>query len=268
MASIASWIYDKPLRGNYTFSHDEVAQAFPNMSVGSIARALTREVSKGRIMSPLRGFYVIVQNEYVLRGAVPQSFYLDDMMHHLGRKYYVALLSAASYHGASHQVPLRFSVMIEPPAMRDKKGKKYLTHYFCKSHIPEAYVERRQTRTGYINVSCPELTAVDLLPYQAKTGSISRAATVLAELAEKLDFGRLRADFVKKVPVTSLQRLGYILDEVLEEGETAESVYSLLKCSGFVLQYVPLKAGKSSEGCERNAKWRIIVNEAIEIDEL
>ena len=188
MASIASWIYDKPLRGNYTFTHDEVAQAFPDMSAGSIARALTREVSKGRIMSPLRGFYVIVPDEYVLRGAVPQSFYLDDMMHHLGRKYYVALLSAASYHGASHQVPLRFSVMIEPPAMRDKKGKKYLTHYFCKSHIPEAYVERRQTRTGYINVSCPELTAVDLLTYQAKTGSISRAATVLAELVEKLDF--------------------------------------------------------------------------------
>ena len=240
MASIASWIYDKPLRGNYTFTHDEVAQAFPGMSAGSIARALTREVSKGRIMSPLRGFYVIVPDEYVLRGAVPQSFYLDDMMHHLGRKYYVALLSAASYHGASHQVPL----------------------------IPEAYVERRQTRTGYINVSCPELTAVDLLTYQAKTGSVSRAATVLAELAEKLDFGRLAADFVKEVPVTSLQRLGYILDEVLEEGEVAESVYSLLKCSGFVLQYAPLKAGKSSEGCERNAKWRIIVNETIEIDEL
>ena len=49
MASIASWIYDKPLRGNYTFTHDEVAQAFSGMSAGSIARALTREVSKGRI---------------------------------------------------------------------------------------------------------------------------------------------------------------------------------------------------------------------------
>lgn len=268
MASIASWIYDKPLRGNYTFTHDEVAKAFSGMSAGSIARALTREVSKGRVMSPLRGFYVIVPDEYVLRGAVPQSFYLDDMMHQLGRKYYVAMLSAASYHGASHQVPLRFSVMIEPPAMRDKKGKKYFTHFFCKSHIPEIYVERRQTRMGYINVSCPELTAVDLLTYQAKTGSVSRAATVLAELVEKLDFGSLGADFVKEVPVTSLQRLGYILDEELEEGEAAESVYGLLKCSSHVIQYVPLKAGKSSEGCERNAKWRVIVNETIEIDEL
>lgn len=268
MASIASWINDKSLRGNYTFTHDEVMQEFLDMSAGSIARALTREVSKGRIMSPLRGFYVIVPDEYVLRGAVPQSFYLDDMMRHLGRKYYVALSSAASYHGVSHQVPLRFSVMIEPPAMRDKKGEKYLTHYFCKSHIPEAYVERRQTRIGYINVSCPELTAVDLLTYQAKIGSFSRAAIVLAELADKLDFRRLSTDFVKEVPVTSLQRLGYILDEVLEEDETAESAYSLLKYSGFVLQYVPLKTGKRSDGCERNAKWRIIVNETIGIGEL
>lgn len=125
MASIASWIYDKSLRGNYTFTHDEVAQAFLDMNAGSIAWALTREVSKGRIMLPLRGFYVIVPDEYVLRRAVPQPFYLDDMTHHLGRKYYVALLSAASYYGASHQVQLRFSVTIDPPAIRDKKGEKY-----------------------------------------------------------------------------------------------------------------------------------------------
>ena len=117
-------------------------------------------------------------------------------------------------------------------------------------------------------MSCPELTAVDLLTYQAKTGNVSQTATVLAELSKKLDFGHLNADFVKEVPVTSLQRLGYILDEVLEKGETAESVFNLLKCSGFILQYVPLKVGKSSEGCERNSKWRIIVNETIKIDEL
>ena len=77
MASIASWIYDKPLRGNYTFTHDEVAQAFPDMSAGSIARALTRVVSKGRIMSPLRGFYVIVPDEYVFASS-PAAIQRDD----------------------------------------------------------------------------------------------------------------------------------------------------------------------------------------------
>ena len=268
MASIAGWIYDKPLRGNYTFTHKEVVETFKDISVATIARALTREVSKRRIMSPMRGFYVIVPDEYVIRGAVPQSFYLDDMMHYLGRKYYVALLSAASYHGASHQVPLRFSVMIEPPAMRDKKSEKYLTHYFCKSHITEAYVERRQTRTGYINISTPELTAVDLITHQAKSGSVTRAATVLAELVEKMDFGGLSADFVKEVPVSSLQRLGYILEDVLEEQEAADAVYDLLKRAGARLQTVALKAGKDAAGAGMNERWKIKVNETIEIDEL
>ena len=63
-------------------------------------------------MSPLRGFYVIITDEYALRGTVPQAVYLDQMMQHLERKYYVALLNAAEYHGAAHQAPMSFCVMI------------------------------------------------------------------------------------------------------------------------------------------------------------
>ncbi len=266
--SISEWIGEKPLRGKYTFTHQDVLDAFPGMAAGTISKALTREVSKGKIMSPLRGFYVIIPDEYVLRGAVPQPFYMDDMMRHLGRDYYVALLSAASYHGASHQVPLSFSVMIEPPTMRDKKEEKYHTLYFCKNHIPNEFVERRQTRTGYINISCPELTAVDLLTYQAKNGSITRAATVLAELTDKTDFSKFDTSFLNVVPISSMQRLGYILEDVLEEKTAADQIYRLLKSNEVHLQSVPLKSGKSVLGCERNKKWKIIVNEEIEIDEL
>jgi len=72
--------------------------------------------------------------------------------------------------------------------------------------------------------------------------------------------------------VSSLKRQLEQATANIEDGNNEKNlttwVYSLLKCSGFALQYVPLKAGKSSEGCERNAKWRIIVNETIEIDEL
>jgi predicted transcriptional regulator of viral defense system len=266
--SIADWISEKPPRGRYTFTHDEVVSAFPDMAAGTMARALTREVSKGRIISPLRGFYVIVPEEYRLRGTVPQSVYMDDMMRHLGRKYYVALLSAAQMHGAAHQAPMTYCVMIEPPTMRDKKGDRYQTQFFCKSHIQETYLEKRQTRTGYLWVSSPELTAVDLITYQAKVGSVTRAATVLAELVEKTDFGRLGPEFVETVPVSSLQRLGYILDEVLEEQESADAVYDLLKRAGVHLQAVALKAGKGVAGCEKNEKWKVMVNVEIEIDEL
>ena len=92
--SIADWIAAKPKRGRYTFSREEVAEAFIEMSAEVLSATLSREVRKGRIMIPVNGFYVIIPDEYALRGFAPQPFYLDDMMRHLERNYYVALLSA------------------------------------------------------------------------------------------------------------------------------------------------------------------------------
>ena len=268
MDSIADWIDAKPPRGKYTFTRDEVVAAFPRMKPEVISTTLSREVRKGRIMIPQQGFYVIIPEEYKLRGVVPQAFYIDDLMRYLGRRYYVALLSAGSYHGAAHQVPMTFCVMTEPPTMRDKKTDKFATRFFYRQEIPMEYVEQRQTRTGSINVSCPELTAIDLVTYQERAGSITRAATVLAELVEKLEFDRLETEFVKVAPVACFQRLGYILEDVLEEQESADSVYNLLKQADVRLQATALKAGKPADGCERNERWRILVNETIEIDEL
>ena len=268
MDSIADWIDAKPPRGKYTFTREEVVTAFPRMKPEVISTTLSREVKKGRIMIPQQGFYVIIPDEFALRGFAPQPFYLDDMMRHLGRRYYVALLSAGSYHGAAHQAPMTFCVMLEPPTMRGKKTQKYATRYFYRSAIPMEYVEQRQTRTGKINVSCPELTAIDLVTYQERSGSITRAATVLAELVEKTDFGRLGPEFVKVAPVACFQRLGYILEEVLEEQEAADAVYDLLKRAGVRLQKAALKAGKDTAGAEMNERWKIVVNEQIEIDEL
>lgn len=266
--TISDWISSKPLRGKYTFSRDELLSAFPDLKLETVSRNLSREVKKGRLMIPVQGFYVIIPDEYVLRGFAPQPFYLDDMMAHLKRCYYVALMSAGSYHGAGHQAPMTFCVMLEPPAMHDKKTEKYSTQYFYRSNIPMEYVERRQTRTGYINISCPELTAIDLIAYQARAGSVTRAATVLAELVEKTDFWRLGLEFVKVAPVACFQRLGYVLEEVLEEKDAADAVYDLLTKAEVRLQPAALKPGKTADGCEVNSRWKIIVNEEIEIDEL
>ena len=77
--SISVWIEEKTWCGQFTFSHDDLITAFPEMSAGAIARALTREVANGRIVSPVRGFYVVVPEEYRLRGTVHQSFYIDNL---------------------------------------------------------------------------------------------------------------------------------------------------------------------------------------------
>lgn len=266
--TIANWIKQKPMHGRYTFTHEDVVNAFPEMASGTRSRALTREVSKGRIMSPLRGFYVVIPDEYALRGAVPQEMYIDSMMQYLGRNYYIALLNAGVYHGASHQAPMSFCVMIEPPTMREKITEKYHTLYFCKKHIAAEYIEKRQNRTGYVNVSGPELTAVDLLTYQERIGGLNRAATVLAELVEKLDFDKLDEKFVEMVPVSSLQRLGYILEVVLEAQNAADALYRLIRKSGVSLQIIPLRTQKANENHEVNRRWKIIENTTIEIDEL
>ncbi len=268
VGTISDWISSKPQRGKYTFSRDELLASFPGIKPETISAKLSREVRKGKLMIPLNGFYVIIPDEYALRGFAPQPFYLDDMMRRLGRNYYVARMSAGSYHGAGHQAPMTFCVMLEPPAMHDKKTDKYSTQYFYRSHIPMEYVERRQTRTGYINISCPELTAIDMIAYQARSGSVTRAATVLAELAEKTDFGRLGPEFVKVAPVACFQRLGYVLEGVLDEKEAADAVYNMLKMAGVRLQPAALKPGKDVDGCEQDSRWKIIVNEEIEIDEL
>jgi len=266
--SIADWISTRPKRGRYTFSRKELVTEFPEMKPGVISTALSREVHKGRIMIPLQGFYVIIPDEYALRGFAPQPFYLDDLMRHLGRNYYVALLSAGAYHGSAHQAPMTFCVMLEPPTMRGKKTDKYATRFFYRSSIPMEYIERRQTRTGFLNVSCPELTAVDIVAFQKHTGSITRAATVLAELVENTNFGRFGIDFIKVAPVSCFQRLGYIMEDVLKEREQADSIYRLLNESGVRMQSVALKPGTETKGCSINRKWRIIVNETIEIDEI
>ena len=197
------------------------------MTPHAIDIAVQRAVTKGRIFSPCRSFYVVVPEEYRLWKAVPQEVYLDRMMQYLGRKYYVALLSAAERHGAAHQAPMGFQVMVEPPVLRDKERDGYALRYAERRQIPMDYVEHKKVPTGWLNVSSPELTAVDLIAYQDHIGGLTRAATVLEELAQKLDFSRLDASFLQVAPAPVFQRLGYLLDRVLEEESLADDLLGL-----------------------------------------
>ncbi len=266
--SVADWIEKQAPSGRYTFSKETVRKEFADMTPHAIDTAVQRAVTKGRIFSPCRGFYVIVPEEYRLWKAVPQEVYLDRMMQHLRRTYYVALLSAAERHGAAHQAPMEFQVMVEPPMMRDKERDGYAIRYAERRQIPMDYVERKEVPAGWLNVSSPELTAVDLIVYQDHVGGLTRAATVLEELALKLDFSRLDASFLQVAPAPVFQRLGYLLDRVLEEESLADDLLRLMKSGGLKMKAVPLQLGVLTEDAEVDRKWKVLVNQEIEIDEL
>lgn len=65
-----------------------------------------------------RGFYVVIPIQYQLQGIVPPNYYIDELMTHVGKPYYVGLLSAAAMYGAAHQRPMLTQVMTVEPRIK------------------------------------------------------------------------------------------------------------------------------------------------------
>jgi hypothetical protein len=93
--NIKDWIVELQKRGIITFSNEEVKEKFPESSARAIELALNKMISTHSIMPVWKGFYVIIPVQYATLGVVPPVQYIDFLMKHIKRKYYVALLNAA-----------------------------------------------------------------------------------------------------------------------------------------------------------------------------
>ena len=264
--SLSDWTDEKIIRGYYTFTIEDVKKNFPQYSDAYVRTSLYRLTIKKKIISPWKGFYVIMPIEFALKAIIPPVFYIDALMSFLNKKYYVSLLNAASFYGASHQRAQTFSVMIEAPKLRNtaKTGTSIL--FFSKKNIPEKYIREHKAQSGYVNVASPELTAIDLIENEKHIGGLNRVCTVLNELVDSIDFDKLNKDFFDLAPTPIYQRFGYILESVLKREDLADRFKSKFPLS-ITMRNVPFKIGKSTEDCEIDKKWKIIINQEIEIDE-
>jgi hypothetical protein len=68
--------------------------------------------------------------------------------------------------------------------------------------------------------------------------------------------------------VSAIQRLGFILDNILEENEQADILYRQLYNYGKKLNYVPLSTRLANKNVEKDSRWKIYINTEIEVDEL
>jgi predicted transcriptional regulator of viral defense system len=125
-----------------------------------------------------------------------------------------------------------------------------------------------KTENGTVQVASPELTAADLITYQKEVGGLDRVATVLSELAESLNFSKLNHEFFEYVPKSSIQRLGYLLEQPLEQNGLAHTLYEKTQKFNRKFQLIPLKYKYKTENCKINHKWKVVINKQIEIDEL
>ncbi len=247
-------------QGRYHFSTHEIAQIM-GASLTAARAALRRLKQKGLIATPYRGFHVIVAPEYRGIGCLPADQFIGQLMEHLGLPYYVALLSAARYHGAAHQQPQVFQVMVQKnrPSL-DCGGVRVA--FVARRNIEEIPTVSFNSPRGPVMVSNPAVTAFDLIGYSAHAGGLDNAATVLAELSESINPQELDSTAALS-PAPWAQRLGYLFS-LVGANEHADALSQHVARSSH--ESVLLDPSGSRSGAIRDARWKLLINVEVEPD--
>lgn len=266
--ALQKWIEDRAIHGYPTFSVEDVRATGMYSSEQILQNELSRLCSNKTIANVYRGYYVIFPVHYVLRGSVPATYYIDQLMSYLQKPYYVCMLSAAELLGAAHQRPQQFSVMTTLPKRRVVSTRNVTIDWFYRNRLPEEALISRNTETGTIRISNPLLTAADLVQYQQHVGGLSRVATILEELAEQIDVKKQFAPLASYVKKVVWQRLGYLLENIIDEKKLADALYEQLNSLPGFMNYLPLSTSAADNPLNRDNRWKININVEIETDDL
>ena len=124
MSDLRAWLLGLPARGQYTFTTVEARGQHPAVSAASTTAALARAATAGLIVTPVRGFHVVVPLEDRGVGAPSWRLFLDPLMEYLGLAYYVGLLAAAAHHGASSQAAKVVQVVVPHQRRQIEVGRR------------------------------------------------------------------------------------------------------------------------------------------------
>jgi len=263
---LLDWIEKQQSWGKYTFSLGQLRNDFPEISENALNQALARLSKKGRILSVYKGFYLIITPEYAKRGVRPPIQFIDELMNHAGKPYYVGLLSAAAFYGSAHHQPQEFFVVTNSKQTTTCE-KNLRINYITKKIIPVDFIRKIQTESGYVNVSSPPLTAADLIYYNKQLGGIERAGNVLIELSDQLNPEDFSGNFLNLLSLPTIQRMGFIFERILLNDVLADALFDELKKTGRKMFRQPLASDRKSSGFPRDKRWQVIINTNIEIEE-
>lgn len=254
--------------GKRSFTIKDIIKQF-HVSDNHARVALHRLLKTGDVISPARGFYVIVPPEYQPHGSIPAEELVPLTMEYMEAHYYVSLLSAGLFYGATHQKPAQFQVISDKRIKHPSIFGDVEIDFIYKKSLLGLSTQDFIVSTGYLKVATPELVVLDLLNFPNHAGGLNHIATVFSELIENLDPVKLIA-LAKDTHVEyQLQRIGYILDhiEVIDEKKASMIINAL----AFYIKesnpnYLPLASEISKKGYPRCKKWKIIENVEIQSD--
>lgn len=246
--------------GRHHFTTEDAAMA-AGIRLDSVRPALARLIKKRLAFSPARGLYIAIPPQYRSWGVVPATSFVDALMAHLDRSYYVGYLSAAEAYGAAHQKPQVFQVVVDRD-LRDRDIGRVRLRFITNRGVAHLPVVRRNTRTGTMALSTPELTAVDLANRPLYGAALDNVATVLIELVQD---GKLHDDalarLVDEFPVAATRRVGWIVEHFTDRrlDELAEAASRAIDEPSNLDQYGP-RRGKVDR------RWRVRINTTVDPD--
>lgn len=227
----------------------------------AVYAAVKYATDRHRLLSPVRGLYVIVPPEHRSSGVVPAAHFIDPMMKHLGVDYYVACVSAAQWWGAAHQAPQEFDVVVSRQVL-DRDLDRVRLRFHTSKRMDSTDVRRVAGPRTMVNVASPDLTAVDLATRPKLGRGLSNVATILAELPN-LHGDRL-AELAAERSRSDARRLGWLLEWVRDDLD----LDALLDVAQPDHGQPTLLASKGPPQGQVDTRWGVVVNATVEPDEL
>lgn len=247
----------------YSFSLEELRRNTDKSDV-ALKLELARLIEKKDILNFRKGFYLIIPPRYSSFGKIPVQLYAEKLFRSLKRNYYLGLYSAARIHGAAHQQVQREYLMIEQPTLGDIKKSNLDIKFLTTSHWPASNLVKKRSDAGDYQVSSPVLTVVDLIHHQNKLGGLNRMLAILEELLEEVEAGDLTRLLSWYTNRSSLQRLGFLMEELRVNDSLSPLIFHHLNTS----PYFPVLLSPNSKekpGAVDN-RWKVDLNIKLESD--
>jgi len=247
----------------YSFSLNEL-QTIIDKNEASIKSELSRLIEKKTIVNLRKGFYLIIPPRYSKQRQLPIQLYVDKLFKSLGRNYYLGFYSAAKFHGASHQQTQRDYIMIEKPKLNAIRKNSFDIRFFTTAKWPSKNIIDKKSDAGIFKISSPVLTAVDLIHHQTKLGGLNRMLAILEELAEEINQNDIAALLTWYPHKSTLQRFGFLLEEVNADQKLNDQIKQHLKQSKFFPVLLSPKSGQKPGAVDNF--WKVDVNIKLESD--
>ena len=172
-------------------------------------RAVHDAKKSGVLFSPAHGLYVLIPPEYRSWGTIPPDWYLEDMMRHMGREWYVSFLTAAGRHGASHHATQLFQVVVNK-TVRDRDISGVRLRFYQTSAIESRATEQATSPTGVVTLATPETCLLDLAERPDAGGGLNVILEIVPELV--IDQGKL-VECARTRPRAVTRRCGWLLSQ-------------------------------------------------------